>query len=223
MLGEPVYARADRVAEKLRAARERGCAPFGVESHGFRIHPPLPEREVAAFEVRHGVRLPEGYRAFVTRVGDGGAGPAYGMYGLEKALVAERHTVPDGFLRTPFDHTAAFQPSDDPVLDDLFDRIDRGELPRDAWKEHADMTAAGTLVLCHEGCGYLHLLAVTGPTRGEMWLDQQCSDGGLVPLRVDFLEWYERWLDDTLAGGRGTWWLNVPLEQAPRMVIPDGF
>ena len=220
---EPVYARVDRIAQKLRAAREADAKPFGVEAHGFRAAPPLSERQVAEFEVRHGVRLPEGYRAFVTRVADGGTGPAYGMYGLEKALVAERRNLPDGFLRTAFDHAAAFQPSDDPVLDALFDRIDRGELPQEALDGYVDTVTAGTLVLCHEGCGYLHLLAVTGPTRGQMWLDAQCSDGGLVPLRVDFLDWYERWLDDTLAGGRGTWWLEAPLEQAPRMVFPEGF
>ena len=79
----------------------------------------------------------------------------------------------------------------------------------------AALLQAGTLVLCHEGCGYLHLLVVTGPTRGQMWLDAQCSDGGIVPLGVDFLDWYERWLDDTLAGGHGTWWLQSPAETAP--------
>jgi hypothetical protein len=65
---------------------------------------------------------------------------------------------------------------------------------------------AGTLVLCHEGCGILHLLVVTGPTRGQMWVDDRCNEQGLFPLEVGFFDWYERWLDSTQAGGNGVWW-----------------
>ena len=70
-------------------------------------------------------------------------------------------------------------------------------------RERRDLyQTAGTLVLCHEGCGYLHLLVVTGPARGQMWLDGRCSDQGFVPLGVGFLDWYERWLDEAMAGFR---------------------
>jgi hypothetical protein len=37
-------------------------------------------------------------------------------------------------------------------------------------------------------------------------------DGGYVPLEVGFLDWYERWLDNALAGGDGAWWMNESLE-----------
>lgn len=209
MSGKSVFARVERIAEKLRTVRERGLEPFGLEGHRWESGPPLPEREVSAFEVRHGVRLPEGYRAFLTRIGDGGAGPAYGMYRLEQSLTVQRQDVPEGFLRVPFMPTQpVLDPVKDPFWEDQWERVDRGELAEGELKQRLLMLEAGTLVLCHEGCGYLHLLVVTGPTRGEMWLDARCSDGGIVPLRVDFLEWYERWLDSLLAGGRGTWWLE---------------
>jgi hypothetical protein len=45
-----------------------------------------------------------------------------------------------------------------------------------------------------------------------MWLDATVSDGGYVPLNVDFLEWYEKWLDNALAGGDGVWWMNESVE-----------
>jgi hypothetical protein len=38
-----------------------------------------------------------------------------------------------------------------------------------------------------------------------MWLDATVSDAGYLP---DFLQWYERWLESALAGGKGTWWLQ---------------
>ena len=34
------------------------------------------------------------------------------------------------------------------------------------------------------------------------------SDQGFFPLGVGFSDWYERWLDSTLAGGDGVWWMS---------------
>ena len=78
--------RLDRIAEKVRRAREAGAQPFGMAGHGMRLEPPLPEDEVAAIEARLGVALPEEYRGFVTRVGDGIAVPGYGLFRLASAL-----------------------------------------------------------------------------------------------------------------------------------------
>lgn len=213
MSATDVDARITGIAAKLRAAAEGGLQPFGWEGHGFRLRPPLAEAEVAAFERRHGIELPAGYRAFVTRVGDGWAGPAYGLYPLEAVDARERPwPPPDGFLRAPFPHTSAFNPDTDPDTLAIWDRADRGELSDEEADRHDAWQTAGTLVLCHEGCGYHHLLVVTGPTRGQMWIDARCSDGGFAPLGADFLDWYERWLDGTLAGRHGTWWLEAPGE-----------
>src|SRR3712207_5799433 len=103
-------ARADQIADKLREAKRKECQPFGVEGHAFRMYPPLTEEEVARFEARYGIELPADYRAFITRVADGGAGPAYGMCSLADALTYDRGPVPDDFLRQPFLHAAAYNP-----------------------------------------------------------------------------------------------------------------
>jgi hypothetical protein len=42
-----------------------------------------------------------------------------------------------------------------------------------------------------------------------MWVDDRVNDQGLFPLEVGFFDWYERWLDSTLAGGDGVWWHGV--------------
>ncbi len=43
------------IALKLRSAAERKLRPFGVEAHGFRVLPPVPEVAIANFEATHRV------------------------------------------------------------------------------------------------------------------------------------------------------------------------
>jgi hypothetical protein len=57
---------------------------FGADDHGFRLNPPLPEADVIAFENVHNVSLPHDSRQFLTDVGNGGAGPFYGVFPLGK-------------------------------------------------------------------------------------------------------------------------------------------
>jgi hypothetical protein len=49
--------------------------------HGFLPNPVLQQEEVLAFEQRPEIDLPD-YRHFLTTVGNGGAGPYYGIFPL---------------------------------------------------------------------------------------------------------------------------------------------
>lgn len=199
----------DRIVEKLRQARERGAQPFGAEKHGMRLRPPLPPDQVAAAEARLGVPLPEEYRAFLTRAGDGGAGPAYGLFSLDDALRQSGvHSVPE-LLSLSFRHVERYEPEEDAEWNAFWDRVADGQVDEAEKREWPIRERRGALALCHEGCGYLHFLVVTGPARGTMWNDGRCSGFGFAPMHVTFLEWYERWLDDVLRGGPGTWWIRV--------------
>jgi hypothetical protein len=204
-----VEERVDRVATKLRSAARRDVRPFGAEAHRFRLLPPVADLEIRTFEARYGISLPAEYRAFLMRVGRGGAGPAYGLIDFNEAAHYEREDLPDDIVGSTFSLTEPYNPYDDPALAKYWEREGRGEASRE---DHDGRSAAkarelaGTLVLCHEGCGHLHLLVVNGPVSGQMWFDSTASDGGYGPLGVTFLDWYERWLDDALAGGDGIWW-----------------
>jgi hypothetical protein len=194
MSNATIAARVERIALKLRTAARGKFQPFGADSHSFQRKRPLTERQVAAFEQRFGVKLPAEYRAFITRVANGDAGPGYGMYSLAETVTKGLcGPAPDDFLRTPFAHTDASNPEED-------------EDDEDEEEQRALYLTAGTLVLCTEGCGILHLLVVKGRARGQMWVDDRCNGQGLFPLGVRFLDWYEKWLDSTLAGGDGLWW-----------------
>ena len=57
-------------------------AQFACWGHAHLFNPVLPPEELAAWEELVGVTLPEDYRAYLTQLGNGGAGPAYGLFPL---------------------------------------------------------------------------------------------------------------------------------------------
>ena len=177
-----------RIAEKLRTvpALPGRSHPFNEESHGFRLNPPAAEVDVAAFEREHGVALPAPYRRFVTEIGDGGAGPSYGLRPVAAAYDTVRYLTYEGFLAVP-------SPLRDGLGEDWYDEYLDEDLPRDPLD--------GSLAVAHFGCDQYTVLVVTGDLRGRLVTVD--TAGGVEPYVTedpDFLSWYERWLDEVAAG-----------------------
>jgi hypothetical protein len=168
---------------------------------GLSLGPVLPEREVAAFENRHSVTLPDGYRRFLREVGNGGDGPPY--YGLAR-LGEAASDMPDSERRTwtkldmldqdfPFSKPWIWEGEEGMWDDKAHDWSDEG-------RAKLAQVERGNICLGNDGCGaYWHLIVV-GPERGNVWLF--CGEGiqPTVPRR-NFLCWYEDWLD-----GVRNWW-----------------
>src|SRR5262249_18301515 len=99
--------------ERLRTVK-RPPKVFGAGSHGFQLNPPLSESEVRKFEAKHRIRLPEDYRGFLIHLGNGGAGPYYGVFKLgemDDSFDFRKWKEVGGFvgvLSKPFPHTAAW-------------------------------------------------------------------------------------------------------------------
>jgi hypothetical protein len=118
------------IRDGLRRLRET-TAPlkvFGLESHGFCTHPPLVEQTVRDFEAQHRVTLPPEYRGFLIHVGNGGAGPAYGLFKLGEMDNGSGHKVWTevvdfvGVLARPFPHTGSWNDlTEEPVYDQARD------------------------------------------------------------------------------------------------------
>jgi hypothetical protein len=191
---------------------------FGSQSHGFRTYPPLSEQTVREFETRHHISLPSEYRGFLIHVGNGGAGPAYGLFKLgemDDGFEHEPWNENDGFigvLSQPFPHTSPWNDlSEEPIYDESWknDPEQEDEYYRqvDLWEERVYWNTAninGAIPICHLGCALRQWLVVTGPEAGNVWDDYRADRGGLEPLqrpgqeRVSFLQWYRLWLDDAL-------------------------
>jgi hypothetical protein len=69
---------------RLREA-DRSLRLYGADQHRYELAPCLTEPELVAFEQAHDLKLPEDYRAFLSRVGNGGAGPNFGLNSLDDA------------------------------------------------------------------------------------------------------------------------------------------
>ncbi|WP_407572520.1 SMI1/KNR4 family protein [Deinococcus altitudinis] len=73
------------VRERLAALRaaDPHLQRFGARKHRYRLGPPLREAQIQAFEQQYALQLPQDYRTFLLTVGNGGAGPSYGMASLQ--------------------------------------------------------------------------------------------------------------------------------------------
>jgi hypothetical protein len=196
--------------ERLRTAKPPPDV-FGAESHGFKLNPPLSEAAVRRFEQKHRIQLPSDYRGFLTNLGNGGAGPCYGVFKLgemDDSFDFTEWKEDGGFvgvLATPFPHTTEWNDltgkpeeiEDEEAYDKALEAFDERY-----WNP---ANVHGAIPLCHEGCAYRDWLVVTGPEAGHMWHDARADQAGLWPIaigrkkRVSFLEWYGNWLNEALA------------------------
>src|SRR4051812_21518270 len=71
----------ERITQKLERLRatDPNCLLFGVHTHRYRLGPPMPAEDVNSIETDYGIALPDDYAAFLAEVGNGGAGPGYGL------------------------------------------------------------------------------------------------------------------------------------------------
>jgi hypothetical protein len=208
------------IREGLRRLRESAALlnVFGSQAHGFLTHAPLSEETVREFEVHHCIALPRDYRDFLIHVGNGGAGPAYGLFKLgemDDGFQYRTWTENDGFvgvLSEPFPHTGPWNDlSGEPVHEEHRENDleweDEHNRQMCAWEEHVYWNTAnvnGAIPICHLGCAFRQWLVVTGAETGNIWNDNRVDHDGLMPLqkrgreRVTFLEWYQFWLEEAL-------------------------
>ena len=195
--------------ERLRTAK-RLPKVFGAESHGFKLKPRLSESVVEKFEAKHRIRLPEDYRGFLIDLGNGGAGPFYGVFELgemDDSFDFQKWKEVDGFvgvLSKPFPHTKPWNelPEEPEETDDEEEYDKALEAFHEIYWNPDNVN--GAIPICHEGCAIRDWLVVTGGEAGHIWRDSRTDQAGLRPVsfgkknRVTFLEWYVHWLNEVL-------------------------
>lgn len=187
---------------------------FGASTHEFQVNPSLSEDEVLAFERTHHILLPLDYRRFLTTIGNGGAGPFYGVFPLgyvDDGFKLREWNEADnlvGMPSEPFGLEAAWNDLSGRPEEELRDR-DESEY----WRQMNLFEARywgtaivnGAIPICHEGCALRIWLVVAGSQSGYLWEDLRSEYGGLKPIRLadgsgaSFAAWYEEWLKDCLS------------------------
>jgi hypothetical protein len=213
-----------KIVEGLRFLRDtdgQELSVFGADGHGYERRPPADEADLVEFERRQGLRLPEDYRRFLIEVGNGGAGPYYGILGLDE--LCETTEGSRGDLSKPFPHRRKWdgppeivKAMEDATADEDDERL--SQLTEQYWLQAARRD--GSITICEYGCGAQFLLIVNGPESGRIWFDDTADLRGYRPVavdpaapphrygswctiqgdvapesRVDFAQWYHCWLD----------------------------
>jgi hypothetical protein len=137
---------ARRIAERLAELDQRRVV-FGAGRHQYAFASPLPESAIVSFEQRCAVVLPAPYRAFLTQLGNGGAGPYYGILPLN------------------LESNAAARP---------WPHVDKRQLTNDA---DYDAELDGMVRLVEYGCGIELALVVKGPAAGQVFWDARYEGG----------------------------------------------
>ena len=137
--------------------------------HDYRFNEPLAAKHVTEFEAHHGIQLPKDYREFILTIGDGGAGPHYGIKSLADSSQYSH-------LSVPFPWKAELK------------LLNVAEY--DLWE-----TYPGVLVTSDRGCAYCDVLIVNGDAHGQIWSDFTAVDCPLSPTHESFLDWYVDWAE----------------------------
>jgi len=177
---------------------------FAAAFHNYALNPPLPATEVEAFERKYGITLPEDYKYFLTEVGNGGAGPFYGVIPLgewdfkedvrpgQPLVHVQAWDLPDSIREQEPDLEPKMSPEEEDRLMEKWDKL------RDAAYSNV---MDGALPICDRGCGFFQRLVVNGPQKGLIWNDGRADDAGIEPLcdpsgrQMTFADWYLDWLD----------------------------
>jgi hypothetical protein len=204
--------RLQNIKDKLELLRQldTNLEIFGSEKHRYILNPTLSPDTIRQFEAKHRITLPVDYAAFLTTLGNGGAGPFYGLEPFENAIFDDLdYKRVDGLLNPskPFLYTEVWNMEFIPKVseDENKEEYDR------QYEEFTDLYfdiehTNGVLAICNYGCGITLNLVVNGQEHGNIWTDDRGNDGGIYPTiqlgekaKITFLDWYELWLDNSIS------------------------
>ncbi|PPQ46203.1 SMI1/KNR4 family protein [Paenibacillus peoriae] len=186
----------DRIKNKLSQAMRKDAdfLVFGASSHQYRVKEKLTAKELADWQVHNHVTLPEPYAQFLTKIGNGGAGPYYGIYSIEKAT---SYTERQALLAKSVLHPGMTKEEWNHLIEPL--TKDEG-IPDEEYDDTCNKVLGGMLCIGTQGCEYDMYLVLEGKYRGRIvYTSDFHPDHPFFFVYEDsFLDWYERWLDEII-------------------------
>ena len=177
---------------------------FGASGHKYIILDPVSDEDVTHFEEVYSLALPKCYRNFITKIGNGGinrfrsaAGPNFGIFPFGHMLNFLM-SYPEKYLRGC---SRIFPGMSDNEWDELIAPICSDERISDEdYEVGLGKVFGGILPLGSQGCSIIHCLIINGPHAGRVVKIDVALSKPVFENQNNFLDWYERWLDDIIGG-----------------------
>lgn len=150
---------------------DKNCEFFGSESHKYKFKPCLSKLDIQDFEEKYQIELPDDYRNFLLEIGNGGAGPGYGLLGIDIHSCKDEN-LDFKYLSQPF------------VLTEEWNDLDLMQASHEEGNPvyFYPNFIQGTILVAEYGCGVEARLVITGSQRGNIWIDDRTNEAGIYPL-----------------------------------------
>ncbi len=207
------YAQLERIRDKLNQvkAQDTEFKEFGSSSHHYEMQPALEASELERWQLEQGIVLPEPYAEFLLNIGNGGAGPYYGIYSLEEATsYTEPVALSSPAILRPRMPKAEWNELIAPLIWDE-------DISDEEYEQTEYAILGGMLCIGTQGCDYDMYLVLEGEYRGRIvYTNDFYEDAPFFFVHdLTFLDWYERWLDEILLDyDRGWFGSRMPGDEA---------
>ncbi|WP_428228950.1 SMI1/KNR4 family protein [Flavobacterium sp.] len=198
----------ERIKSKLILAKEadKDLKIFGADNHQYTLGKTVSNDDVLSFEKEYNLELPEDYKAFLLHIGNGGisyansaAGPGYGIFPLGKNV---DEFIPENTNQFLKEDCILYPKMSDDFWSDLNKNIEEKE---DISTEDFDLELgrifSGLLPIGTQGCTYYYALVLNGRFKGKVVNVDSDRQKPYFAFESDFLDWYERWLDEIIPEG----------------------
>jgi hypothetical protein len=203
----PFHGQIQRIKSKLLEAKaaDKDLKVFGADRHKYLVNPPASPEEVLQFEQKYAIELPVCYKSFLLNIGNGGtsfadsaAGPFYGIYPLGRNV---DELIPDNTEAYLKNECLLFPEMSDDYWDSLTRKTDHhANITDEEFDRETGKLFGGILPIGSQGCTYLQGIALNGKYKGRVVnLDLERQKPRFAGER-NFLDWYERWLDEVISG-----------------------
>ncbi|MBR6983076.1 MAG: SMI1/KNR4 family protein [Ruminococcus sp.] len=168
---------------------------FGASSHKYEFDPPADISEVRAFEQKHGIKLPENYVRVLTELGNGGAGPDYGLYPVEKL----GNGCTDQIVTNTTFLDASLTPE---IWKQVMQGMNKVESDAEAYDKILEQVVANAVVIGTQGCTYDTILMCGGSENGKIVYIDWNMEEDYPPhfTHMTFEEWYLGFFKEVAAG-----------------------
>lgn len=186
------YAQHLRDLVKQAGRVDRECKVFGSSKHRYCLNPVLSDEIVSKYEEKNHIKLPSEYKFFITQVGNGGAGPDYGIY----PLVVNNPCRCD--MKPPFISSKLTKDEWKEKLRPLEDE----DCPDDEFDRMEEELSSGVYALGTKGCTFENITVSSGEDENRVFYINFDWDEDAMPYdtEMNFLTWYEHFFEEIING-----------------------